>query len=125
MNSLDLAKSAYATQGTAIRTARGAEYEIIAQVTRRLRAADRRRKEAFPAFAEALHDNVRLWTALASDVAEPDNALPAQLRARIVYLYEFTMHQSQAVLSSGASIDVLIDINTAIMRGLRGGSEDA
>jgi flagellar biosynthesis activator protein FlaF len=125
VNTLDLARTAYAAPGTPARTARGAEYEIIAQITRCLRAADRRRKEAFPAFAEALHDNVRLWTALASDVAEPDNALAPELRARIIYLYEFTLHQSQAALSSDAPVDVLVDINTAVMRGLRGGSEDA
>lgn len=125
MNTLDLARTAYAAPGTPARTPRGAEYEVIAQITRRLRASDRKRTEAFPAFAEALHDNVRLWTALASDVAESDNALSPDLRARIVYLYEFTMHQSDAALSTGAPIDVLIDINTAIMRGLRGGSGDA
>lgn len=125
MNTLELAQTAYAAPGIPTRTARGAEYEVIARITRRLRAADKQRREAFPAFAEALHDNVRLWTALASDVAEPGNALPDDLRARIIYLYEFTMHHSQAVLGEGAPVDVLVDINTAVLRGLRGGSEAA
>lgn len=125
MNALDLAKTAYATASTPLRTARGMEYEVIAQITRRLRATERRRLEAFPAFAEALHDNLRLWTTLASDVADSDNRLSPTLRARIFYLYEFTMRHSRQALGDGAGVGVLIDINTAVMRGLRGGGEDA
>ncbi|MBI1217224.1 MAG: flagellar biosynthesis regulator FlaF [Rhodobacteraceae bacterium] len=125
MNALDLAKSAYATVGTPLRSARATEYEVIAQITRRLRATERRRKDAFPAFAEALHDNLRLWTTLANDVADPENRLTPALRARIFYLYEFTMRQSRLALGTDAGVEVLVDINTAVMRGLRGGGEDA
>lgn len=125
MNALDLAKNAYRSASTPLRTARGTEYEVFAQITRRLRATERRRHEAFPAFAEALHDNLRLWTALASDVADPENSLSPALRARIFYLFEFTTEHSRQVLGAGADIDVLVDINTAVMRGLRGGGDDA
>ena len=53
-------------------------------------------------------------------VAEEGNGLPAKLRAQLFYLYEFTTQHSRAVRDRKASVDVLIDINTAVMRGLRG-----
>jgi flagellar protein FlaF len=38
----------------------------------------------------------------------------------LFYLYEFTVHHSRAVLDGRGSVGVLADINTAVMRGLRG-----
>ena len=72
------------------------------------------------ALARAIHDNRSLWTALAADVAIETNPLPRPLRAQIFYLSEFTAQHSRKVLAGDASVDVLIDINTAVMRGLRG-----
>lgn len=125
MNATTLAKTAYANPGQPTRTQRGIEYELFARVTRRLKAAAQATKEHFPALAEALYENRRLWTVIAVDVASPENALPAALRARLFYLNEFTQAHSAKVLRGEASAEVLIDINTAIMRGLRqqGGSE--
>ncbi|MDO9525518.1 MAG: flagellar biosynthesis regulator FlaF, partial [Gemmobacter sp.] len=57
---------------------------------------------------------------LAADVAETDNGLPGPLRAQLFYLYEFASEHSRKVLSGSASVEVLVDINTAVMRGLRG-----
>lgn len=123
MTSLDLARTAYGGLATPIRTTRSTEYDMIARTTRRLRAATRRKAEDFPEFAAALHENVKLWTLFAHDVAEPENSLPNDIKARIIYLYEFTMAQSRRALLEGAETEVLIDVNTAIMRGLRGGGE--
>jgi flagellar protein FlaF len=53
-------------------------------------------------------------------VAQPGNCLPAALRARLFYLYQFTAQHSRAVLDGKANVEVLADINTAVMRGLRG-----
>ena len=63
----------------------------------------------------------RLWSTLALDVADPDNALPAALRAQLFYLFEFTEVHSRRLLGrDGASPDILVEINTAVLRGLRG-----
>ena len=78
------------------------------------------RGQDFAGLVRALHDNTNMWRTLAADVAEPENALPKALRARLFYLYEFTAQQSPKILNEQASIDVLVDINTAVMRGLRG-----
>ncbi|KQB14580.1 flagellar biosynthesis regulator FlaF [Rhodobacter capsulatus] len=125
MNATILAKTAYANPGQPTRTLRGTEYEIFARVTHRLKQAAGLEKSNFPAVVRALYDNRRLWTTLAVDVALPDNELPDTLRARIFYLNQFTQAHSAKVLKGEASVDVLIDINTAIMRGLRreGGAE--
>ena len=119
MNASTLAKKAYANRDKPTRTLRGTEYELFAQITHRLKQAALGGKANFAALAQAIYDNRRLWTALASDVASPDNALPQTLRARIFYLNEFTQLHSRKVLSGDATAEALVDINTAIMRGLR------
>jgi flagellar protein FlaF len=110
----------YARRETPTRSLRSVEYELIAQVTQRLRTAWTRRDSDFPGLVAALTDNEQLWSTLATDVALPGNGLPAPLRARLFYLYEFTARHSRAVLDKGASVEVLTDINTAVLRGLRG-----
>lgn len=111
---------AYAQRETPARSLRSIEYDLIAQVTQRLRSASANRENDFPALVGALTDNQKLWSTLACDVALPENGLPQALRAQLFYLYEFTVAHSRAVLETGASVAVLTDINTAVMRGLRG-----
>ena len=47
------------------------------------------------------------------------------LRAQLISLAEFVRKHSLAVLGGRASVAPLIDINTAIMKGLRGDVEAA
>jgi flagellar protein FlaF len=110
----------YARPEAPTRSFRSVEYDLLAQVTQRLRSAWANRATDFPTLVRAVTDNVQLWSTLASDVALPGNALPAALRARLFYLYEFTSQHSRAVLDNKASVEVLADINMAVMRGLRG-----
>ncbi len=114
------ATTAYAQTSAPARTPRATEYEVIARITQRLVAAEQQRAQNRPAFLEALHVNERLWSTLAADVAGPGNGLPQALRARLVYLYRFTVEHSRKVREGIASAGVLIDINTAVLRGLRG-----
>lgn len=133
MSSLEKARAGYGTAATPTRTGRASEYEVFARVTGRMRdaaaappdrgqpagAARPGRDTRASALASALHDNRRLWTRLAADVAEPGNGLPEDLRARIFYLAEFTAQHSRKVLAGAAEPDILIEINASIMRGLR------
>lgn len=119
MNATTLAKTAYASSGQPTRTLKGTEYEIFARTTRRLKSAQSLGPHGFSVLAEAIYENRRLWTTLAADVADPENKLPASLRARLFYLAEFTQEHSRKVLSGKATADVLIDVNTSMMRGLR------
>ena len=119
MNAMAQARAAYAGPQSPIRTSRQTEHQVFSLVTARLAAAAQQ-PDNVPALAAALHDNRRLWTRIAADVADKDNGLPADLRARLFYLAEFTDHHSRRVLKREADLQPLIDINTAIMRGLAG-----
>ncbi|WP_380055187.1 flagellar biosynthesis regulator FlaF [Falsihalocynthiibacter sp. SS001] len=119
MNALDQAKTAYGKTQTTTRSPRGIEYEAFARITHALKAAQSKGKAGFKDLVAAMHQNRQLWTLLASDVAESSNQLSDDLRARIFYLAEFTAVQTRRVLKDGASADALIDINSAIMGGLR------
>lgn len=125
MNTLNMARRAYGGVETPVRAPRKTEYDLFARVTQRLSAAAANRAGDFPAFAAAVHDNTVLWRTLASDVADPENGLPQQLRAQLFYLYEFTAEHSRKVLGGEGGIEVLVDINTAVMRGLRGDGDGA
>jgi len=118
MNAFNMAKTAYSNSSAPIRTPRSTEYDAFARITHQLKSASAK-SGSFSALATALHENNKLWTLLAADVSDKDNALPETLRGRIFYLYEFTAQHSKKILRKEASADVLVDINTAIMRGLR------
>jgi flagellar protein FlaF len=113
------ARAAYARPEAPGRSPRALEYELLARATKALSTA-RADGVSHAQVLAALNENQRLWSTLAADVAEPENGLPQQLRAQLFYLYEFTAHHSRAVRDKKASVEVLIDINTAVMRGLRG-----
>jgi flagellar biosynthesis activator protein FlaF len=117
---LQMSRNAYARPEAPVRSPRDVEYDLLARATQRLALAWAQRERDFPGLVAALSDNQQVWSAFAMDVADPANALPAPLRARLFYLYEFTVQHSRKVLDDGASPEVLTDINIAVMRGLRG-----
>lgn len=117
MNSFSQAQRAYAPTQAPIKTARSTEYEVIARISYRMKRAIQ--EKDFPALAAALHENNKLWTALAIDAANEDNLLPDELRARIVYLSDFTRLHSQKVLRKRETPVPLLEINAAIMKGLK------
>jgi flagellar protein FlaF len=117
---MQMARSAYGRPDAPARNHRTVEYDLFAQMTSSLTAAWKARTKDHSGLVRAIYDNTRLWRTLAVDVAEPGNALPEALRAQLFYLFEFTRSHSEKVLSGEADAEVLIDINTAVMRGLRG-----
>ncbi len=118
----------YAAAASSVRTDRGTEYRAFARVTSSLqahKAIDPTDETAFPALAEAVFDNQRLWSLLASGLRRDGNALPIELRVQLLSLAEFVQKHSRAVLRRQDNVEPLIDINTSIMRGLRGVVEAA
>lgn len=120
MNATEQARAAYASAYAPIRSSRSTEYQVFSDITARLHAASVAGDAGFPQLAAALHDNRMMWTILAADVADSDNLLTKPLRAQIFYLAEFTDSHSRKVLRGEAAVSALIDINTAMMRGLIG-----
>ena len=119
MNAQFKAQRAYASAAAPTRTPRGTEYEAVARITHRMKTAEAQGPKGFPALAAALVDNKKMWNIFAIDVADKANPLPADLKARLFYLAEFTHHHTTKVLSREASVAPLIEVNTAILRGLR------
>jgi flagellar protein FlaF len=120
VNAQALAQRAYAQTAAPTRTPRSAEYEVIARMTHRLKSASLEATTGVtPALAAALHDNRRMWITLAADVAGEGNGLPAELRARLFYLADFSRLHTSKVLAGKASVIPLLEINTAVLRGLR------
>ena len=118
MNALNRAEHAYSTTANPVRTERGLEYEAFARATRRLSEASKP-KAPFATLAEALHTNNRFWNIIAAACADDDNQLPRDLRARLFYLCEFTRQHSQQCLNGEAEPGALVEINRAVMAGLR------
>lgn len=100
-----------------VRTARDAEYEVISRVTHMLRRAA---EEGFGrSLIEAVHKNNELWTILAADLASPGNGLPDDLRAGLLSLGAFSLRHGHLALAGSVGLEPLIDVNLALMRGLR------
>jgi flagellar protein FlaF len=120
MQTAPAVRAAYARPDTPVRSPRALEYELFARITRALAEAWEGRRDRPAALARAVHDNGRLWRALAADVADPGNALPPELRARLFYLHEFSVAHGRKVLDGSAEAGALVEVNRAVMRGLRG-----
>lgn len=118
-----LARRAYADPRRGLKSGRQTEYKALAKCTFQMRDAASNGAQGFPALAKALHENQRLWTLLATDVAQAENGLPNDLRARIFYLAEFTQHHTRKVMRDRVSIKPLLEINVAVLKGLRHGSQ--
>lgn len=119
MNASALAIQGYGAHALNTQSDRRGEYETFARVTKRLRDAALNAKTHFPRYAKALADNQQLWTALVVDVVDKENELPDSLKARILYLADFTRAHTKKVLSQNASVAPLLEVNIAIMRGLK------
>jgi flagellar protein FlaF len=117
MNAFAMAQRAYAPTTAPTRSDRSVEYDVIARITSRLKNA--MTADNYPKLIEALHENNALWRTLAIDVADAANGLPKNLRARIFYLAEFTDAQTKKVIRNKESAVPLLEVNMAILRGLK------
>jgi flagellar protein FlaF len=66
----------------------------------------------------ALNKTHRLWSLLIADLAQPGNALPADLKARLVSLGLWAQREADARLSDAASLAPLIDLHREMIAGL-------
>lgn len=113
------AHEAYASVSTTTRNSNATEYAAVARITQALQRAASVKSNNFPQLAKALHDNRRMWTILAADCAQEANVLPGPLKARILYLAEFTYLHTGHVLAGRGSVAPLLDVNLAVLRGLK------
>jgi flagellar biosynthesis activator protein FlaF len=119
MSHLAASHDGYGAATRALGSPRDIEYRVFGQVTGQLTRA-LREGAPFEELAVALDENARLWMLLAFDLAGPGNGLPEPLRVQLLNLAVFTRMHTQKVFRREADAAVLVDINTAVMRGLRG-----
>jgi flagellar protein FlaF len=67
---------------------------------------------------EACFLNNQLWSALAVDLALPDNGLPNELKARLISLALWVQRYTPQVMQGSAPADPLISVNRNILEGL-------
>ena len=119
MNVVERAQDGYGRNAIHMKSPRDAEYEAIARISHRLRSAAQNRNKDFAAYVAALHENNRLWTTLAAELAQPENELPKDLRARLFWLAEFTVNETRKLMRNDGDVGILIEINCAVLHGLR------
>lgn len=97
---------------------RDMEYRLFGQVTRALMEAVQLPDWEIGKRMEALDWNRQLWTTLATECAQPENALPPAVRASIISLSIWVGKHTSAVIRKEETIEPLIEINRMIMQGL-------
>ncbi len=116
---------AYRQTANRTESPRELEYRLFGQVTRALMHAASVDRSDMATRIDALDWNRRLWTALATDCSDPDNALNAPMRAQIISISLFVGRHSSAVMRGDDDFEALIDINRSIMQGLAGQQQAA
>jgi flagellar protein FlaF len=119
VNVSNLAREAYAPGKSPARAPRSSEHAALASATRLLKVANTP-DARFPDLMKALEDNRRVWSFFADAVSDDQNALPEDTRAQILSLAMFTFEHTRKIINREATLEPLIDVNQAIMRGLRG-----
>ena len=101
---------------------RDIEHRVFAQITAELQEAAAPDTH-FTKRIKAAHRNRELWQTLACDLVDDDNALPDELRAKLISLAIWVTGETTRVVRDGAPLQALIDINSSIMQGLQGATK--
>lgn len=109
----------YSSHSEKIRSTNDLEYDVIMKVTRDLKRFQSVDGLQFPNLVRALHRNEKLWTEIGVQVADQANQLPKELRAKLFFIAEFVAMQTSRILKKQADVSSLIDINVAVLRGLK------
>ena len=99
---------------------RSIEAQLFAEITAGLVRAQRAGKPGFQDLVAGLHKNRTLWEALLADLAQDSNVLPTPLKAQLIRLGHFVRQFTVGVLKGEGDVQALIDVNNAILEGLRG-----
>ncbi|NNC37707.1 MAG: flagellar biosynthesis regulatory protein FlaF [Acidimicrobiales bacterium] len=119
MTAQQIAHKKYLNSQRELASDKAVELRVFASITSKMRAADTNEIGGMSKLAEALYDNVKLWNLLLIDLTNPENPLPLDLKTSIISLSEFTQKHTVKVMAGRATHDVLIDINQAMIDGLR------
>ena len=108
----------YATQQNAAASPREVELRAFRYVNGLLATAT-----DLPARARALHKTHQLWSMLIADLSHPGNALPADLKGRLISLGLWAQRDALARLDDSASLEPLIALHRDMIAGLEAQDE--
>ncbi len=120
MSEAQQAARGYSKNGENIKDFRTQEYDVILGVTRELKKVQSNADSTFNDVVSVVHKNEKLWNAIGSQVAEEANALPLNLKASLFSIARFVSAHSTEVLKRNADLDVLLELNVSVLRGLKG-----
>lgn len=99
-------------------TARERERQALDHTLDMLMRAERHGTRSHEA-VEAIFVTRNLWSMLVEDLANPENALPEQLRAGLISIGLWVMREAEAIrLGKAQSFQGIIDVTTMIRDGL-------
>ncbi len=111
---------AYQQAATRAEAPRDVEWRAFSLATAGLMRAAEEQSLDGAARVEAINKNLQLWALMADDCAQPDNHLPAALRAQMISLALWVERHSRLALRQISALHDMIDVNRAIMEGLSG-----
>lgn len=116
--------NAYKQVENASLTGRELEATILTRAAARLASVkyDWAAKDRAEKLDESLKYNQRLWTLLQAELMDPENPLPKEVKSNLLTLSEFIDKRIFDVMAfpEPEKLDILIDINRKIAKGLRG-----
>ncbi len=115
------AAHAYGQTAVNTMTPRQAEASALMKSANQLQAAKEQWSDDMGDVANALYFNRQLWILLTSAVADPENALPADLRNNVGSLGTFVFKHTMDIEAApeAAKLDELIAINRDLASGLQ------
>jgi flagellar protein FlaF len=108
-----MALARYAAQQNAAASPREIELRAFRYVNGLLATA-----AGVPARAAALHKAHQLWSLLIADLTLPDNALPPDLKGRLVSLGLWAQREAASRLDDEGSLAALIELHRDMIAGL-------
>ncbi len=116
------ATQAYGQAAVSGMTPRQAEASALMKSANQLQAAKEQWSDDMGDVANALYFNRQLWILLTSAVADPENALPLDLRNNVGSLGTFVFKHTMDIEAAPEAIklDELITINRDLAAGLQG-----
>lgn len=114
------AQSVYGNTGRTIGSDRDVEVQVFQTAIARLKSFTGPDFKLTSDSAVVLSENLKLWDVLTVDLVHPDNDLDDQLVGQLIELGRFVRFHTHGLYAGMGTVDVLVDINTAILQGLLG-----
>lgn len=114
------AQSVYGNSGRAIGSDRDVEVQVFQTAISALRPFTGLDFKLSSESAVALSENLKLWDVLTVDLVHPDNQLDDTLVAQLIELGRFVRFHTHGLYAGTGTVDVLVDINIAVLQGLLG-----